>query len=87
MTTGIVIVYTTRLCEDCDRAKQFLERHHILYEDIDIVSNYDAQKVVERVTGGEHVTPVLLFPDGSTLVEPTDHELAAHLGIADAAAG
>jgi hypothetical protein len=37
--------------------------------------------VVERVTGGEHITPVLLFPDGTTLVEPTNQQIALHLGI------
>lgn len=87
MTNGIVIIYGTALCAGCPPIRQFLERHGVPYEYIDIQSNYDAKQIVERVTGGEHVTPVVLFPDGSTLVEPTDHQLALRLGIADTAAG
>lgn len=85
MAKGIVWVYGTISCEDTTRARRFLTRHNIPFEFRDILGDADAAQVVERVTGGEHITPVVLFPDGTTLVEPTDQQLADHLGLPNSA--
>jgi glutaredoxin len=79
---NIVLVYGTIECHDTQRVRRFLASHNIPYEFIDILSDAEGAQLVERVTGGEHVTPVVLFPDGTTLVEPSDEQIARHLGIA-----
>ena len=85
MATGIVWVYGTIACGDTARTRRFLAAHNVPFEFRDILSDDEARKALEQVTGGEHITPVVLFPDGTTLIEPTDQQLAAHLGIAGAA--
>ena len=81
MADGIVWVYGTIADDDTTRARRFLAQNNIPFEFRDILGDADAAHVVERVTGGEHITPVLLFPDGTTLVEPTNQQIALHLGI------
>jgi len=78
----IVLVYGTIDCHDTRRVRRFLADHNVPYEFIDILSDAEGAQLVERVTGGEHVTPVVLFPDGTTLVEPTDEQLARHTSTA-----
>ena len=85
MADGIVWVYGTIACSDTTRARRFLAAHNVPFEFRDIVADDEARQALERVTGGEHITPVVLFPDGTSLIEPSDQELASHLGIADAA--
>jgi mycoredoxin len=85
MAADIVWVYGTIECGDTARTRRFLAEHDIPFEFRDILADDEARKALERVTGGEHITPVVLFPDGTALIEPTNQRLAAHLGIAGAA--
>ncbi len=41
--------------------------------------------VVEEANKGKHVIPVIVFEDGSNLIEPSNAELAAKLGSQTAA--
>jgi thioredoxin reductase (NADPH) len=41
--------------------------------------------VVERLINGKQIIPTIVFPDGSILVEPTNAQLAAKVGIQTAA--
>lgn len=84
MAQGIVWVYGTIECGDTSRTRRFLAQHNIPFEFRDILGDDEARKALEKVTGGEHITPVVLFPDGTTMIEPSDQQLAAHLGIAGA---
>jgi thioredoxin reductase (NADPH) len=76
-----ITVYGTLWCSDCKRVKQFFGEQRIKYESIDIDTNAAGLAVVERVNNGKHIIPVLVFGDGSTLVEPSNAELAARLGL------
>ena len=38
-------------------------------------------RVVEEANNGKHIIPVLMFDDGSTLIEPSNAELAEKLGL------
>lgn len=81
MVDETIKIYSTIWCPDCKRAKQFFADHRIQYENIDIEENTDEIAVVEKVNNGKRVVPTILFPDGSTLSEPSDSELAEKLGI------
>lgn len=76
-----MIVYSTRWCPDCRRTKAFLDAHGIPYTLVDIDGDRTAARRVVDLTGGFRSVPTLVFDDGSVLVEPTDHELAAKLGL------
>jgi thioredoxin reductase (NADPH) len=76
-----ITMYGTQWCSDCKRTKQFFGEQRVHYEFIDIDSDAEGLQVVERVNGGKHIIPTLVFGDGSTLVEPSNAELAAKLGL------
>ncbi len=76
-----IIVYSTVWCPDCKRAKKFFADHRIQYKNIDIEKDADAMAYVEKVNNGMRSIPTIVFPDGDKLVEPSNSELAAKLGI------
>jgi thioredoxin reductase (NADPH) len=76
-----ITMYGTHWCPDCKRAKQFLGEQRISYEFIDIDDDPVGQATVERYNNGKQIIPTLVFEDGSLLVEPSNAELAAKLGI------
>ncbi len=78
--TGLT-VYGATWCPDCRRAKQFLGEQRIHYTWVDIEQDRDGQALVEGANGGKRIIPTIVFPDGSLLVEPSNAELAAKLGI------
>ena len=51
------------------------------YKWVDIDLDEDGRKYVQQVNDGKQIIPTIVFEDGSTLVEPTNAELAAKLGI------
>ncbi len=81
MAEGDIIVYATSWCGASRRAKRILDDHHILYQWIDIDENMEARKRVEEINHGYRSVPTIIFPDGSILVEPSDGELKAKLGV------
>ena len=74
-------VYGTSWCSDCKRAKQLLGEQRVPYAFVDIDADAEGLAYVQEVNEGKSVIPVILFEDGSTLVEPSNAELAAKLGI------
>jgi thioredoxin reductase (NADPH) len=74
-------VYGATWCSDCKRAKKFLGEQRIHYEWVDIEKEPSSQEIVERYNSGKRIIPTIVFEDGSILVEPTNAELAAKLGL------
>ncbi len=83
MTTAPdIIVYGALWCPDCRRTKQFLAEHRIPYHWIDIDQYAAAQHIVRRLNDGRQIIPTIVFDDGGpVLIEPSNAELAARLGI------
>jgi thioredoxin reductase (NADPH) len=77
----IIIVYGTYWCPDCKRAKKFFGEQRVRYQSIDIERDDAARDYVERINHGKRSVPTIVFPDGSILVEPSNAELAAKLGL------
>ncbi len=67
-------------CPDTVRIMQFLESRGIPYEWVDTQKDPKARRFVIKLVGKFKI-PVVFFPDGSYLVEPTNEELASKLGI------
>jgi thioredoxin reductase (NADPH) len=76
-----ITVYGAPWCPDCRRAKQFLGEHRVPYDWVDVDMDPDGVRRIEELNGGRHSIPVIVFPDHSILVEPTNAELAAKLGL------
>ncbi len=74
-------MYGTAWCPDCHRAKQFLSEQRVPYAFTDVDDDQAGRAEVERVNDGKLIIPVLVFEDGSTLVEPSNADLAAKLGL------
>ena len=76
-----IVVYSTVWCPDCKRAKNFLGEQRIPYANVDIEQDPAGMAFVEKVNNGKRIIPTIVFPDGSTLVEPSNAELAEKLSL------
>lgn len=76
-----ITVYGAHWCPDCRRSKQFLGEHQIPYNWVDIETDREAEKLVLEKNDGKRIIPMITFADGSFLVEPSNAELAAKLGL------
>src|SRR5579884_2834410 len=74
-------VYGTYWCSDCKRSKKFLGEQRVHYEFINIEEDADGQAVVRDLQNGGMSIPTIVFEDGTFLVEPTNAQLAAKLGL------
>jgi len=81
MQEANITVYGAPWCPDCRRSKQFLGEQRIPYNWVDIDEDEEGRKRVQAVNDGKQIIPTIVFQDGSILVEPSNAELAAKLGI------
>ena len=78
MSTSIKM-YSADWCGDCVRSKRLLDSLQVSYEIIDVESIPGASEKVIEINGGKRSIPVILFPDGTHLTEPSDIDLKAKL--------
>lgn len=81
MSKPEIIVYGAYWCPDCRQSKQFLGEHQIPYNWVDIEEDKEGEEFVIKKNNGKRIIPTITFPDGSFLVEPSNAELAAKLGL------
>ena len=81
MSKADITVYGAHWCPDCRRSKQFLGEHQIPYNWVDIEEDPQAEQFVIEKNDGKRIIPTIVFSDESFLVEPTNAELAAKLGL------
>jgi thioredoxin reductase (NADPH) len=74
-------LYGTNWCSDCKRSKKFLGEQRVHYDFINIEEDKEGQASVQKVQNGGLSIPTLVFDDGSILIEPSNAELAAKLGL------
>ena len=80
-STAAITLYGAHWCPDCRRAKQFLGEHQIPYAWVDIEQDAAAEQYVIEKNNGKRIIPTIVFEDGSSLVEPSNAELAAKFGL------
>ncbi len=66
-------------CVDFNRSKALLDGFEVPFTFHDILTDPDAAAEALRISGGPS-SPVIVFPDGSFQVEPSNADLAAKLG-------
>ena len=74
-------LYGTNWCSDCKRSKKFLGEQRVHYDFINIEEDMEGQAFVQKLQNGGLTIPTIVFEDGSTLIEPSNAELAAKLGL------
>ena len=74
-----ITLYGSATCGDCRRSKAYLESRNVAYNYIDVEANESASEKVIEINGGMRSIPVILFPDGTHLTEPSDKDLGAKL--------
>lgn len=55
-----VIVYTTRICPYCVRAKQLLDRKGVSYREIDVSDDHEARMALVTRTGQRTVPQIFI---------------------------
>ena len=78
MSTAITM-YGAEWCGDCRRSKRFLDSNRVTYTYIDVEADASASDKVIEINGGMRSIPVIVFPDGSHLTEPSDNALKENL--------
>ena len=68
------------------QVKDFLTRHQIPYQWLDIEKDAGARQLVEGVSSEVTKLPVVFFPDGKTLLQPDLKQLAEKVGLQTRAA-
>ena len=61
--------------------KDFLSGNQIPYQWVDLDEDASMRSAVERLPEGMQKLPVVFFPDGATMVQPSHRELAERLGL------
>jgi mycoredoxin len=74
-----ITVYSTPWCGHCHRLMRQLDREGIAYVEVDIEQRPEAAQVVMAVNDGQQTVPTLVFPDGTTLSNPSLAQVRAHL--------
>ena len=63
------------------QVRDFLSRNQIPYVWLDPEKNDEAIQMLERYKLDDRKLPAVLFPDGTSLVQPTQTELASRIGL------
>jgi len=72
-------MYGAEWCGDCRRSKRYLDSNNVSYDYVDVEADPSASDKVIEINGGQRSIPVILFPDGTHLTEPSDNDLKAKL--------
>ena len=75
----MLTMYSTTWCGYCRRLKLQLEQAGLSYREVDIERDDDAARFVENVNGGNQTVPVIEFPNGRTVTNPSLAEVQAGL--------
>ncbi|WP_044291299.1 response regulator [Rivularia sp. PCC 7116] len=74
-------VIGNRWSPDSHQVKDFLARNQVPYEWLDIESSEEAQKLVEYADCDHLQLPLVLFSDGSSVLQPDNVQLAEKIGL------
>jgi mycoredoxin len=78
MTSSPVTMFGADWCRDCTRTKAQLDALGIDYEYVDLVADPAAADVAREISGRTNI-PVVVYPDSTHHVEPTNADVEAKL--------
>lgn len=82
--SGHLTMYTTSWCGYCRNLKKQLNRVGIEVAEVDIEHDATAAEYVMSVNGGNQTVPTVVFPDGTTLVNPSAAQVRTRLAAVTA---
>ncbi|MCU1410253.1 MAG: NrdH-redoxin [Rhodoglobus sp.] len=78
MTSPEITMYGADWCIDCRRAKGVIDAHEIAYTYVDVDAVVEGANAALAISGRTNI-PVIVFPDGSHQVEPSNADLETKL--------
>ncbi len=69
-----ITMYGAEWCSDCRRSKKLLDGLGVDYDYVDLEADVSAADKARAISGRTNI-PVIVFPDDSHFVEPSDAEL------------
>ena len=66
---------------NCFDIKEFMSRNQIPYKWVDIDKDESMQELVKSLTDDINKLPIIFYPDGSHLIQPTIQEIADKVGM------
>ena len=78
MSSNQIDFYGAEWCGDCRRSKRLLTTLGVEFNYLDVEHDEVAQMKAIELTGRQSI-PVIVFSDGTQLIEPSDPELKAKL--------
>lgn len=79
------IIFGADWCADCRRAKLIFDRAGAPYRYVDLVAEPAAAEIAREISGRTNI-PVIVYPDSSHQVEPSNADMLRQideLGLAD----
>lgn len=73
-------MFGAQWCGDCRRSKSLLDTLGVDYDYVDLETVEDGADRAKAISGLSKI-PVIAFPDGAFVVEPTDAALHAKLTV------
>ena len=70
----MIEIYGTRWCGDWARSKRLMDKYSVTYNWTDIDEHPEFEDLGKSINNGRNVVPTIVFPDGSSLSEPSDSE-------------
>ena len=77
-TAPRITMYGAEWCGDCRRSKSLLDRLEVDYDYVDLLLVEDGADRARAISGRTSI-PVIVFPDDTHLVEPSDVEVRIKL--------
>lgn len=74
-----IIMYGTPACPSVPPMKSLLNQSDVNYEYINIFNDLSAREHVREINQGYESVPTFVFPDGSTLTEPSTGDIKKKL--------
>lgn len=74
-----IMMYSTPWCGDCRRARRVFADAQVSYQEVHIDEDPQAVAFVQLINRGNRSVPTIVFPDGSTMTEPSNAALAEKL--------
>lgn len=73
-----ITMFGAQWCGDCRRSKSLLDTLGVDYDYVDLENEADGADRAQAISGRTRI-PVIVFPDDSHVVEPSDAQLHAKL--------
>lgn len=77
-TSAQITMFGADWCRDCRRTKTQLDSLGVDYRYVDLEAEPDAADVAREISGRTNI-PVVVYPDASHHVEPSNDDVAAKL--------